>query len=142
MQWKHPACSMWPSDYSRLCSLRRATDYSGNYASILVSSLNHRLCFLQHDWLSPNYSWKSNQLNEAQGIDRRSPDPFSLVRGRGLGTRLKRVCPGRSRQRGSTQGHAIAPPTGCGIRPVPWKYQIIADSSRIAMRPDNKSFVP
>ena len=49
---------------------------------------NHRLCFLQHDWLSWNSSWKSNQLNEAQGIGWRSPDPFSLVRGRGLGMRL------------------------------------------------------
>ena len=27
-------------------------------------------------------------LNEARGIGWRSPDPFSLVRGRGLGTRL------------------------------------------------------
>ena len=43
---------------------------------------NHRLCFLQCDWLSSNSSWKSNQLNEAWGIGRRSPDPFSLVRGR------------------------------------------------------------
>ena len=51
-------------------------------------SYNHRLCFLQRDWLSSNSSWKSNQLNEARGIGRRSPDPFSLVRGRGLGTRL------------------------------------------------------
>ena len=30
----------------------------------------------------------SNQLNEDRGIGRRSPDPFSLERGRGLGTRL------------------------------------------------------
>ena len=37
---------------------------------------NHRLCFLQRDWLLANSSWKSNQLNEAQGIGRRSPDPF------------------------------------------------------------------
>ena len=29
----------------------------------------------------------SNQLNEDRGIGRRSPDPFSLERGRGLGTR-------------------------------------------------------
>ena len=28
----------------------------------------------------------SNQLNEDRGIGRRSPDPFSLERGRGLGT--------------------------------------------------------
>ena len=31
----------------------------------------------------------SNQLNEDRGIGRRSPDPFSLERGRGLGTRLR-----------------------------------------------------
>ena len=43
---------------------------------------------LQRDWLSPNYSWKSNQLNEARGISWRSPDSLFLVRGRGLGTRL------------------------------------------------------
>ena len=30
-------------DYSRLCSLRRATDYSGNYASILAASLERWL---------------------------------------------------------------------------------------------------
>ena len=30
----------------------------------------------------------NNQLNEDRGIGRRSPDPFSLERGRGLGTRL------------------------------------------------------
>ena len=49
---------------------------------------NHRLCFLQRDWLLANSSWKSNQLNEARGIGRRAPDLFFLVRGRGLGTRL------------------------------------------------------
>ena len=32
-------------------------------------------------------------LNEARGIGRRSPDPFSLVRGRGLGTRLTFLIP-------------------------------------------------
>ena len=51
---------------------------------------SHRLHFLQRDWWLANSSPKSNQLNEAQGIGRRSPDPFFLVRGRGLGTRLAR----------------------------------------------------
>ena len=37
---------------------------------------NHRLCFLLCDWLSPNSSLKSNQLNKARGIGRRSPDLF------------------------------------------------------------------
>ena len=27
---------------------------------------NHRLCFLQCDWLSSNSSWKSNQLNKPE----------------------------------------------------------------------------
>ena len=35
-QRKHFALN---ADYSRLCSLRRATDYSGNYARILAASL-------------------------------------------------------------------------------------------------------
>ena len=48
---------------------------------------NHRLCFLQLDWREQSSSPKSNQLNEARGIGWRSPDPFFLVRGRGLGTR-------------------------------------------------------
>ena len=38
---------------------------------------NHRLCFLQRDWLLANSLWKSNQLSEARGIGRRSQDPFS-----------------------------------------------------------------
>ena len=38
-QPKHLAHSMLPSDYSRLCSLRRATNYSRNYACILAASL-------------------------------------------------------------------------------------------------------
>ena len=37
---KHLVRSMLPSDYSRLCSLRRATGYSGNYARILAASLD------------------------------------------------------------------------------------------------------
>ena len=39
------------------------------------------LCFLQRDWLSPNSSWKSNQLNEAWGIGWGHQTLFSLWEG-------------------------------------------------------------
>ena len=61
---------------------------SSHWSSKNFQCCNHRLCFLQHDWLSSNSLWKSNQLNEARGISWRSPDPLFLVRGRGLGMRL------------------------------------------------------
>ena len=66
---------------SKLCQHNSPRPISG-------ATTTDRLCFLQRDWLLSNSSWKSNQLNEAREIGRRSPDPFSLVRGRGLGTRL------------------------------------------------------
>ena len=39
---------------------------------------NHRLCFLQCDWLLTNSSWKSNQLNEAKESAKGHQTLFSL----------------------------------------------------------------
>ena len=45
--------------------------------------------FLQRDWHEQNYSSKSNQLNEAEESAEGHQTLFFLVRGQGLGTRLR-----------------------------------------------------